>query len=120
MKGSLLPRLARALRRGLARCALVVGLAVPAGADAGESVVIGSIGDFGSAAYGDSRASIEQAVANTMKRWDPAIIFTTGDNNYPGGLASTIDVNIGQFFHEYIQPYVGTYGVGASSNRFFA
>src|SRR6185503_4815372 len=65
------------------------------------------------------RGSIEQAVANVLKRWDPAIIFTTGDNNYPGGLASTIDVNIGQFFHDYIQPYVGTYGDGASSNRFF-
>jgi|GEM_PF-6534238 len=119
MKSSVLPRLAHALRRWLTMSALVAGFAAPAGTDAGESVVIGSIGDFGAAAYGDARGSIEQAVANVLKRWDPAIIFTTGDNNYPGGLASTIDVNIGQFFHDYIQPYVGTYGDGASSNRFF-
>jgi len=107
-----------ALRRRLTVYALAAGLAAATGARAGESVVIGSIGDFGVAAYGEARGSIELTVANVLKRWDPAIIFTTGDNNYPGGLATTIDVNIGQFFHDYIHPYVGTYGDGASSNRF--
>jgi tartrate-resistant acid phosphatase type 5 len=109
---------ARALRFCLVVCVLAVVLAPP-GAEAGESVVIGSIGDFGVAAYGDARTGIELAVANMLKRWDPAIIFTTGDNNYPGGLAATIDANIGQFFHDYIYPYSGSYGEGASSNRFF-
>jgi hypothetical protein len=118
MNNSLFGRSARPLRRCLAIC-LLAGALVPPGAWAGESVVIGSIGDFGVAAYGDARTAIELDVANALKRWDPAIVFTTGDNNYPGGLASTIDVNIGQVFHDYIHPYPGTYGSGASSNRFF-
>ena len=119
MNNSMLSRLSRALFRSLASCALAVCLAAPPGAQADDSIVIGSIGDFGVAAYGDGRTAIELAMADLLKRWDPAIIFTTGDNNYPGGLATTIDVNIGQFFHEYIYPYLGTYGSGASSNRFF-
>ena len=62
---------------------------------------------------------IEQAVANLVKSWNPDFIITTGDNNYPNGEASSIDTNIGQFFHEFIYPYVGAYEAGASSNRFF-
>ena len=102
----------------LVTCLFAAGLAGQ-GARAGESVVIGSIGDFGVAAYGDGRTATERAVADLVKRWDPEFIFTTGDNNYPSGAYSTIDLNIGQFFHDYIHPYVGTYGAGASSNRFF-
>src|SRR6266446_10588552 len=71
------------------------------------------IGDYGLAGPN------EQAVANLVKSWNPDFIITTGDNNYPNGEASTIDTNIGQFFHEFIYPYVGTYGAGATSNRFF-
>ena len=104
--------------RWLTACAFAGALAAP-GARAGESVVIGSIGDFGVAAYGDGRTAIERAVTDGVKRWNPEFIFTTGDNNYPGGALSTMDVNIGQFFHDYIYPYPGTYGSGATSNRFF-
>lgn len=71
------------------------------------------IGDYGS---GDQRA---QAVADLVKSWLPEFILTTGDNNYPSGSASTIDRNIGQFYHEYIFPYQGEYGSGADINRFF-
>jgi hypothetical protein len=35
------------------------------------------------------------------------------------GAADTIDANIGQYYHAYIAPYYGTYGVGALENRFF-
>jgi len=119
MNDSLLAQLAGTLRRWLAVCALAGGFAGASGSRAGESVVIGSIGDFGVAAYEQARGPIELAVANTMKRWNPAFIFTTGDNNYPDGAASAMDPNIGQFFHDYIHPYTGTYGDGASSNRFF-
>lgn len=42
-----------------------------------------------------------------------------GDNNYPDGVASTIDPNIGQYYHEFISPYPGIYGVGDTINRFF-
>jgi tartrate-resistant acid phosphatase type 5 len=71
------------------------------------------IGDFGYA--GQS----ELDVANLVKSWNPEFIVTVGDNNYTNGSASTIDRNIGQYYHEYIYPYVGSYGQGADINRFF-
>jgi len=86
---------------------------------AAESIVIGVIGDYGSAWKGASRAVNEKAVADLVQSWQPDLIITVGDNNYPSGAAESIDVNIGQFYHQYIHPYVGTYGPGAETNRFF-
>lgn len=54
-----------------------------------------------------------------VKSWDPALIITTGDNNYPSGAAETIDLNIGQYYQEFIYPYDGEFGEGADTNRFF-
>ncbi|MFN2150025.1 MAG: PQQ-dependent sugar dehydrogenase, partial [Anaerolineales bacterium] len=71
------------------------------------------IGDYGLA--GDPEAE----VASLIKSWLPDFIITVGDNNYPDGEADLIDENIGQYFHEYIYPYQGTYGDGAGVNRFF-
>jgi len=71
------------------------------------------IGDYGLA--GDAEA----AVAALIKSLVPDFIITVGDNNYPDGEAEMIDENIGQYFHEYIYPYQGTYGDGAEFNRFF-
>ena len=71
------------------------------------------IGDFGKASWyiGD--------VANRIKTWNPDFVVTTGDNNYELGRADTLDANIGQFFHEFISPYAGSYGAGSSVNRFY-
>jgi tartrate-resistant acid phosphatase type 5 len=71
------------------------------------------IGDFGLA------GEPEQAVAALVKSWSPEFIVTTGDNNYPFGEAATIDANIGQYYHEFIAPYQGSYGPGAEQNRFY-
>ena len=71
------------------------------------------IGDYGSG------SQAEADVAALVKSWNPDLIITTGDNNYPDGAADTIDDNIGQFFHEFIFPYTGNYGQGAQENRFF-
>jgi hypothetical protein len=68
--------------------------------------------------YGDG-SQAEADVANLVKSWNPDFIITTGDNNYPEGEASTIDPHIGQFYHEFIYPYTGTFGSGATTNRFF-
>lgn len=84
-----------------------------------QSVVVGVIGDFGTAVESPASASNELAVAQLVKRWQPDFIIALGDNNYPGGAAATIDDNIGQFYHEFIHPYRGSYGDGATSNRFF-
>ena len=71
------------------------------------------IGDYGS---GNEDA---RQVAELVKSWQPEFILTTGDNNYPDGSRETIDHRIGQFYHEYIHPYRGSYGKGAEQNRFF-
>jgi len=83
----------------------------------GQSLIIGVIGDYGAASEGHYEQ--ELSVANLVKSWNPDFIITVGDNNYYWGEASTIDTNIGQFYHEYIYPYTGVYGAGAVSNRFF-
>ncbi|HEX2964321.1 MAG TPA: metallophosphoesterase [Syntrophorhabdaceae bacterium] len=71
------------------------------------------IGDFG------SEGPNEAAVAALVQSWNPDFIITTGDNNYTYGEASTIDPNIGQYYHNFIAPYYGSYGAGAATNRFF-
>lgn len=71
------------------------------------------IGDYGSGSQN------EADIANLVNSWAPDLIITTGDNNYPGGSATTIDDNIGQFYHTFISPYLGSYGDGADLNRFF-
>jgi hypothetical protein len=77
------------------------------------SISFAVIGDYGS---GDKNAG---AVADLVKSWKPNFIITVGDNNYPLGAADTIDQNVGQFYAEYIAPYIGNYGQGADQNAFF-
>lgn len=71
------------------------------------------IGDYGEGSQG------EQDVAAMVKGWNPDFIITVGDNNYPSGAAETIDERIGKYYGDYIYPYAGAYGPGASVNRFF-
>ncbi|HSO26501.1 MAG TPA: metallophosphoesterase [Anaerolineales bacterium] len=77
------------------------------------SITFAIIGDFGLA------GPAEADVAALIQSWQPDLIITTGDNNYPDGAAETIDANIGQYFHNFIAPYQGAYGPGADVNRFF-
>ncbi len=78
-----------------------------------ENVVFAVIGDYGSG------EPPEADVANLVKSWNPDFIVTVGDNNYPIGAAYSIDENIGQYYHEYIYPYKGKYGSGASTKNFY-
>lgn len=48
-----------------------------------------------------------------------AVNGVIGINLNPGGSAATIDANIGQFFHDYIGSYSGSYGPGAGVNNKF-
>ena len=77
------------------------------------SVRFAVIGDYGFA------GQPELDVANLIKSWTPDFVITLGDNNYPSGSAATIDPNIGQYYHEFIYPYAGAYGTGATVNQFF-
>jgi len=83
-----------------------------------ETVRFAVIGDFGitDAVVPGTRAA---EVATMVRAYDPEFIVTVGDNNYPVGGAGTIDQNIGQFYHDFIHPYIGAYGDGADENRFF-
>ncbi|MCE9540053.1 MAG: metallophosphoesterase, partial [Bacteroidetes bacterium] len=89
----------------------ILEAALPAAPSTSASFAV--IGDFGLA------GNNELAVANLVKSWNSDFIITTGDNNYELGQSSTIDANIGQYYHDYIYPYSGNYGAGADSNRFF-
>lgn len=79
----------------------------------GDAVEFAIIGDFGKA------GPAEADVAALVHGWTPEFILTTGDNNYDDGAASTIDENIGQYYHDFIAPYAGRFGAGAALNRFF-
>jgi hypothetical protein len=69
--------------------------------------------------YGLSISSGESRVARLVQSWRPDFIITVGDNNYTEGAATTIDQNIGQYYHDFIYPYSGAYGIGADENHFF-
>jgi regulation of enolase protein 1 (concanavalin A-like superfamily) len=73
------------------------------------------IGDFSS----DEQTAPTRDVANLVKSWNPDFVATVGDNNYPDGASSTIDANVGQWYHQFISPYSGAYGAGATANEFF-
>ena len=72
-----------------------------------------AIGDYG------YTGPAERDVADLVKSWNPEFIVTLGDNNYDFGDSTTIDQNIGQYYHAYIGNYKGRYGPRASTNRFF-
>ncbi len=82
-------------------------------ADCGEGLRVAVIGDYGEA------GQPEADVAALIDRWGVDSIVTAGDNNYMNGSADTIDANIGQYYHAYIAPYMGSYGAGAAENHFF-
>jgi tartrate-resistant acid phosphatase type 5 len=76
-------------------------------------VVFAVIGDYGT---GDRH---EADVAHLILEWQPDFVITLGDNNYPSGLADHMDVAVGQYFHSFIFPYLGSFGMGSDINRFF-
>jgi len=78
-----------------------------------QVIRIAVIGDYGSG------EQAEQDVADLVLSWNPDLIITTGDKNYPDGAAETIDEHIGKYYQSYIHPYKGAYGEGTDQNRFF-
>lgn len=71
------------------------------------------IGDFGW--EGQPAAD----VAALVKKWAPDAVVTLGGNNYMDGLAETLDNNVGQYYSEFIFPYLGKFGEGGLTNRFY-
>lgn len=114
-------------RRAFIRRGLAMGLSLPFALEtltACESLLVarpaalapvrfGVIGDYGKA------GQAEHDVSELVKSWQPDFIVTLGDNNYTEGSAETIDENVGQYYHEFIGNYEGTYRPGATENRFW-
>jgi hypothetical protein len=71
------------------------------------------VGDYG------KNTVAEADVATMIAGWNPDFVVTTGDNNYETGSASTIDANVGQYYHNFIYNYSGAYGPGSPTRRFF-
>ncbi len=81
-------------------------------------MTFGIIGDFGLA------GQPEADVASLIRSWNPSYVITTGDNNYPDGLATTIVQNIGQYYCAYIYnpdapPSQRCNTAGVYENKFF-
>jgi len=77
--------------------------------------VFAVIGDFG------SNTDDELAVSELVKGWDPEYIVTLGDNWYGSQVTlSDLDLKVGKYYQEFLHPYVGSYGDGASEQRMFA
>lgn len=90
-----------------------LGSAAAPAAPAPEHVRFAVIGDFG------VDTPDEAAVSALVHAWAPDFVITVGDNNYPLGQSTTIDANIGQYYHDFIGHYAGAYGSGAAFARFF-
>jgi len=56
-------------------------------------------------------------VARLVASWNPDFVLTLGNNNYLG--PTNYDNVVGQFYHDFMYPYSGVFGVGATSNRFW-
>lgn len=78
-----------------------------------QTVKFAAIGDYGKWENG------EGLVSSMVHSRNPDFIITLGDNNYEYGSDTTIDSNIGKFYHDYIHPYNGIFGPGAAFNKFF-
>lgn len=66
---------------------------VPQDVSEGPIAIIGDFGITGTA---------ESEVAQLVKSWNPTLIATTGDNNYPTGAASAMEENVGQYYGSYL------------------
>ena len=68
----------------------------PATAVPPQSLSFAVIGDYGTNVLGT------QEVAALVDDWDPDLVLTVGDNNYPDGAAETIAGNITQHYGRFI------------------
>jgi len=76
----------------------------------GETIRFAAIGDYG------TNTAAEAQVADLVASWSPGFVITAGDNSYG---STPIDLNIGQYYSEFIGAYTGAFGPGVDTNRFF-
>ena len=77
--------------------------------DAGNSYTNGTSFYYSPGSYRrfDLGASgpLQQAVAEMMRSWKPTDIFQLGDESYNTNASSLLDINIGQYYNDWIYPY---------------
>lgn len=61
-------------------------------------------------------------IANLVKSWNPDFIASAGDNWQSGSTnaLTSLDNKTGSYYHDFIFPYIGAYGAGATEQRFLA
>jgi len=67
-----------------------------------SGVLFGLIGDYGDA--DETATQPVDRVGALIRSWNPDFVVSVGDDNYILGEASTIDVNTGKNFNEFIYP----------------
>jgi predicted phosphodiesterase len=92
---------------------LLIGLSITTNELMAAQITFAAIGDYG------RNTSAEKTVASLVKKHNPEFIITLGDNNYPKGCWSSIDTNIGKYYHRFIYRYKGKQGEGSESLRFY-
>ena len=111
--------------RGAAAGAAIVMACLAFGAgEAPAATRFAVVGDLGSTVptAASPVGPIVTAVADRVKAGDPDCIITVGDNCHDAGGGAPygyFDIDVGQYFHEFIGGYAGTYGAGAPTNRFW-
>lgn len=66
------------------------------------------------------RTGNNNLVANLVDSWAPDFVVTAGGNSNGQDIGGNLDIVVGKNYHQYINPYVGAFGVGAADrNRFW-
>jgi tartrate-resistant acid phosphatase type 5 len=73
--------------------------------------VIAVVGDF------ENTPMQVDSVSMLVKSWNPDLVVTSGDNF--DAFYGTVDDLVGAYYNDYIYPYVGIYGTGAATNKFY-
>jgi tartrate-resistant acid phosphatase type 5 len=80
-----------------------------------EQLTIAVVGDFGvcsEVARGDGDCAAQRAVAAAVESWNPDLVVTTGDNNYPDGEDETWVDNLAPyraFIPDRFEPAIGNH-----------
>jgi hypothetical protein len=77
--------------------------------DAGNTYTNGTSFYYSPGAYRrydlGSSGPLQQAVAEMMRSWLPSDVFQLGDESYNVNSSSLLDINIGQYYNNWIYPY---------------
>ena len=75
------------------------------------------VGDFGA-----NNSTPATDVSNLIRGWNVDFVTTVGDNNYCTGNSDgfeEFDLCMGRYYYDFMKPYSGTYGAGASVNKYW-